>query len=99
MDDDWAPDLRFASCALLKKTMKYLDKLLTSNSLPYPKNYSLDEDFTTIYTELLARLDDSQDSIRIEATNALRAFFETIDVHLIVLTICRKLGVILFMNT
>ena len=63
IDDDWANDLRFTSVVLIKRLMEYLKDVLD------------EEDYKDIYPELLKRLDDSQDSIRIETGNALIVFF------------------------
>ena len=53
IDDDWANDLRFASVMLIKRLIEYLSSVFD------------DEDYKEIYPELLKRLDDSQDGIRI----------------------------------
>eukprot|EP00831_Metopus_contortus_P053141 TRINITY_DN4463_c0_g1_i7.p1 TRINITY_DN4463_c0_g1~~TRINITY_DN4463_c0_g1_i7.p1 ORF type:complete len:214 (+),score=39.86 TRINITY_DN4463_c0_g1_i7:160-801(+) len=63
LDDDWAPDLRFAACVYFRKLMAYLEEFLN------------EFDFKEIHPLLLSRLDDSQDSIRIEVCNALVVFF------------------------
>jgi dynein assembly factor 5 len=63
MDDDWANDLRFTSVVLIKRMLEYLKQIM------------IDEDYKDIYPELLKRLDDSQDSIRVETANALIVFF------------------------
>ncbi len=63
IDDDWANDLRFTSVVLIKRMMEYLKEIM------------IDEDYKDIYPELLKRLDDSQDSIRIETANVLLVFF------------------------
>jgi len=53
IDDDWANDLRFASIVLIRRLIDYLSPHFD------------DEDYKEIYPELLKRLDDSQDGIRI----------------------------------
>jgi len=63
IDDDWANDLRFTSVVLVKRMMEYMQDIFT------------DEDYKEVYAELLKRLDDSQDSIRIETANAFMIFF------------------------
>jgi len=63
IDDDWANDLRFASVVLIKKLIEYLHEVFD------------DEDYKEIYPELLKRLDDSQDSIRVETANTFKVFF------------------------
>jgi dynein assembly factor 5 len=63
IDDDWANDLRFASVVLIKKMLEYLHEVFD------------DEDYKEIYPELLKRLDDSQDSIRVETANTFKVFF------------------------
>lgn len=54
IDDDWANDLRFTCVVYIKRLIEYLHDLLD------------DDDYKEIYPELLKRLDDSQDSIRVE---------------------------------
>lgn len=63
IDDDWANDLRFTAVVLIKRMMEYMKQIL------------IDEDYKDIYPELLKRLDDSQDSIRIETANCFIVFF------------------------
>ncbi|CDW75974.1 heat repeat-containing protein 2 [Stylonychia lemnae] len=63
IDDDWANDLRFASVVLIKKMIEYMNEVFD------------EEDYKEIYPELLKRLDDSQDSIRIETANTFKVFF------------------------
>ena len=53
IDDDWANDLRFAAVVFIKHLIEYLHEKLDS------------DDYKEIYPELLKRLDDSQDGIRI----------------------------------
>mmetsp|Transcript_10035 Transcript_10035/g.16892 ORF Transcript_10035/g.16892 Transcript_10035/m.16892 type:complete len:159 (+) Transcript_10035:1130-1606(+) len=66
LDDDWANDLRFASIVLTKHLQGYL------------KDNFEHDDYQLIYTELLKRLDDAQDGIRIETCKVLEVFFEII---------------------
>eukprot|EP00347_Sterkiella_histriomuscorum_P013730 403363587 len=63
IDDDWANDLRFTCVVLIKKMIEYLHEVFD------------EEDYKEIYPELLKRLDDSQDSIRIETANTFKVFF------------------------
>lgn len=63
MEDDWAPDLRFATCNLVEKLLISLNEYLDFQEL---------RDF---YPALLQRLDDAQDLIRIEISKAFLAFF------------------------
>ena len=64
MDDDWQNDIRFASVILLKGLLNFLGSVLEY------------EDFKDIYPEMLKRLDDAQDGIRIEMCNCFEVFFE-----------------------
>ena len=64
IDDDWANDLRFTSVILIKKLIEYL------------KDVFDDDDFKEIYPELLKRLDDSQDGIRIATAETFSVFFK-----------------------
>lgn len=64
MEDDWDNDMRFASVVLLKHTLLYVQA-----------NF-VDDDYKAVYPELLKRLDDAQDGIRIETCKVLEAFFE-----------------------
>ena len=63
LDDDWAPDLRFATCQLLEKALVTMNEVIES------------EELREMYPILLQRLDDAQDLIRIEITKAFTAFF------------------------
>jgi len=63
LDDDFSSDIRFASIVLVKNMIRYSGK-----------NFGY-EDFKEVYPELLKRLDDSQDGIRIEACKSLELFF------------------------
>lgn len=64
MDDDWDNDMRYASVVLMKHTLIFIQANFDS------------EDYKTIYPEILKRLDDSQDGIRLECCNVLEVFFE-----------------------
>ena len=66
LDDDWAHDLRFASVVLLQRLLEFMGTDMER------------EGFQEIYPELLKRLDDAQDGIRVEACKALEVFFEQI---------------------
>jgi dynein assembly factor 5 len=63
LSDDWAPELRLASCELLEK---YL--VATSERIG-------DDELKELYPMLLERLDDSQDPIRLKVTAAINVFF------------------------
>lgn len=63
LNDDWAPDLRFAATNLT-------EKLFTS-----VKEYVCDDSLREFYPTLLERLDDSQDPIRIEMAHVISVFF------------------------
>jgi hypothetical protein len=64
LDDDWMNELRFASVILTRKVMEVMAKDIDH------------ECFKAIYEQLLKRLDDAQDGIRIEAAKAFELFFE-----------------------
>lgn len=70
LDDDWAPDLRFATCQLMEKILVSLNQDLDSEQL------------RELYPTLLQRLDDAQDLIRIEITKAFSAFFACKNVNI-----------------
>ena len=63
IDDDWANDLRFTSVVLIRKIIEFLHEVFT------------DEEYKDIYPELLKRLDDSQDGIRIATAETFQVFF------------------------
>ena len=69
IDDDWANDLRFTSVILIKRMIEYLHLVFD------------DEDYKEIYPELLKRLDDSQDGIRIATAETLKVFFKNLPEH------------------
>ena len=64
LDDDWATDIRFTGVVFVRKIIEYLHEELES------------EDYKEIYPELLKRLDDSQDGIRIATAEAFCIFFK-----------------------
>jgi hypothetical protein len=66
MDDDFTNDIRFASMVCVKHLLISLKKEL------------IDEDYKYIYVELLKRLDDSQDGIRIETCRVFEVFFDNL---------------------
>ena len=66
LDDDWLHDLRFASVVLLGKLMEFMGQDMDR------------EGFNEIYPELLKRLDDAQDGIRIETCKAFEVFFDNL---------------------
>ena len=66
LDDDWLHDLRFASVVLIGKIMSFMGT-------------DLDRDgFNEIYPELLKRLDDAQDGIRVETCKTFEIFFDNL---------------------
>lgn len=67
MDDDWDNDMRFAAVVLVKHILAYIQA-----------NFG-HEDYTAVYPELLKRLDDAQDGIRIETCRVLEVFFDGLD--------------------
>lgn len=75
LDDDWAPDLRFAACNLMEKLLISLNELIES------------EELRELYPALLQRLDDAQDLIRIEISKAFLAFFACKQVFLFLIAI------------
>lgn len=64
LDDDWAHDLRFAAVVLVNKVIEFFGTDMER------------EGFNEIYPELLKRLDDAQDGIRIEACKAFEVLFK-----------------------
>lgn len=66
LDDDWLHDLRFASVVLLGKLMEFMGGDMDH------------EGWINIYPELLKRLDDAQDGIRLETCKAFEIFFDNI---------------------
>ena len=67
LDDDWGNDLRFASVVFIKTMLKYLQPEMGYDQV------------TEIYPELLKRLDDAQDGIRVETAAAFEYFFDSIE--------------------
>jgi len=64
LDDDWMNELRWASIILMRKIMENT-------------KHHLDHDcMKEIYEQLLKRLDDAQDGIRIETAKTFELFFE-----------------------
>lgn len=68
LDDDWMNELRFATVILTRKIMERI------------KDDIEHEVFKEIYPELLKRLDDAQDGIRVEAAKTFELFFELLPV-------------------
>lgn len=66
LDDDFSSDIRFAAIILVKLMINF-----TGPAMQY-------DDFKEVYPELLKRLDDSQDGIRLEAAKAFEEFFEVL---------------------
>lgn len=64
LDDDWANDLRWSSLIAMRHFMLYVKTELQK------------QDFSEFYADILKRLDDAQDQIRIEACKALEVFFD-----------------------
>lgn len=64
LDDDWMNELRFASVILTRKIMERI-----KDDIDY-------DIFKEIYPEMLKRLDDAQDGIRVEAAKTFELFFE-----------------------
>ena len=64
LDDDWGHDLRFAAVVLLHRMLEFMGGDMER------------EGFQEIYPELLKRLDDAQDGIRVETCKAFEVFFE-----------------------
>ena len=64
LDDDWVHDIRFAGVIAVKHIITYVSESLG------------DEDWKQMYTELLKRLDDAQDGIRIETCKCFEVFFD-----------------------
>mmetsp|Transcript_34058 Transcript_34058/g.33599 ORF Transcript_34058/g.33599 Transcript_34058/m.33599 type:complete len:147 (-) Transcript_34058:30-470(-) len=66
LDDDFSSEIRYAATVLLKTILQYSGE-----------HFQWD-DFKELYPELLKRLDDSQDGIRLEACKAFEYFFEVL---------------------
>lgn len=64
LDDDWVHEIRFAGIVLVRNMIRYLNAHL------------VEDDWKQMYTELLKRLDDAQDGIRIECCKCFEVFFE-----------------------
>lgn len=64
MDDDWANDIRYAAVVFLRQYLAYLKE-------QYDR-----EDYVAIYPEMLKRLDDAQDGIRLEICKVFEIFFD-----------------------
>ena len=68
LDDDWTNELRYAAVILTRKIMERIRDDIEH------------EVFKEIYPELLKRLDDAQDGIRIETAKTFELFFELLPV-------------------
>lgn len=66
LDDDWTHDLRFAAVVALKHVLGSIGHLFN------------EDDHKEVYTELLKRLDDAQDGIRLETCKVFEVFFENL---------------------
>jgi hypothetical protein len=64
LDDDFASDIRFAAVVVCRHLLTYLTE-------QYEK-----DDYDLIYPELLKRLDDAQDAIRLETCKVFEIFFD-----------------------
>jgi hypothetical protein len=64
LDDDWMNELRFASVILTRKMMESMRSDIDH------------ECFKEIYEQMLKRLDDAQDGIRVETSKTFELFFE-----------------------
>ena len=64
MEDDWDNDMRFAAVVLMKHIL-----IMIQAKFEY-------EQYREVYPELLKRLDDAQDGIRIENCKVLEIFFD-----------------------
>jgi hypothetical protein len=73
MDDSWSPDNRLLGVMCMDGILKGL----FAEKSPAEGSSSLDgEILREVYPELLKRLDDSNDAIRLAACSALRTFFD-----------------------
>ncbi|CEM35003.1 unnamed protein product [Vitrella brassicaformis CCMP3155] len=68
MSDDWAPDNRMVACKVVESLLVYLKGERGVDSMLYEK----------LYPELLKRLDDAQDDIRLAACSALTALMNAL---------------------
>lgn len=66
LDDDYVNDIRFAAVVGCKHIVGYIGHLFE------------EDDHKEMYTELLKRLDDSQDGIRIQTCLVFELFFDTL---------------------
>ena len=66
IEDDWANDLRYASVVLVKHILNYVQDKFDH------------DDLNLVYTELLKRLDDAQDGIRIETCKVFEVYFDNL---------------------
>lgn len=66
IEDDWASDIRFACVVFVRFLIEYLSPVFD------------DEDYKEIYPELLKRLDDSQDGIRVQTAKVFEVFFDNL---------------------
>jgi dynein assembly factor 5 len=64
LDDSWSPDNRMIACLVLTCLLREMQADITSEQL------------REVYPELLKRLDDSNDKIRIAVCEALQTFFK-----------------------
>merc|ERR1719480_128721 len=64
LDDSWSPDNRMLACLVLSCTLSELQAEISGEQL------------REVYPELLKRLDDSNDKIRVAVCEALSVFFK-----------------------
>lgn len=64
LDDSWSPDNRMIGCLVLSCLLREMRPVISGEQL------------REIYPDLLKRLDDSNDKIRVVVCDALRTFFE-----------------------
>lgn len=64
MDDDWCNDLRFAATIAMRRFLQYTASETNK------------EDFIDFYADILKRMDDAQDQIRLETCKTMEVFFD-----------------------
>eukprot|EP00438_Fugacium_kawagutii_P021966 Skav200156 [mRNA] locus=scaffold4148:25539:36637:- [translate_table: standard] len=71
LDDSWSPDNRMIACLVLSCTLSDLQDEINGEQLREARNAT-----PRVYPELLKRLDDSNDKIRVAVCEALNVFFK-----------------------